>query len=500
MKISEIVTNKNGKATLIDLNEILDSSSSFYDESIVLEKEIVSGDSEAKINIDGYTFTVDNELKIKAVTIAEKQPYEDNLIVYSSFDNPTTVEDKVSLRALQAVSSNSTTLKNQNAKVGNKFMQFLATATSNRIIEDNGNLNFGTSDFTIEFWSKADIQVANYPAFCSDNNNSQLQFFVSDYSAGGNISLVIGASNTRIINTGINYSSTVGKWVHYAVVRKNGVFTIYQDGKKIGESASYTTTNINLSNLSIGANYASTTAYKGAMDDFSIYSKAKYISEFTPQTINTDNENRVVYIDFEDSFDNIYEEITNTSYNAIGNMYDTKIEKKIGMRSIYFPENSTGDKIKNVNSKLNFGTSDFTIEFWANPETQVSTFPVFCSDSNNSQLQFFTLDSNSSNNITLAIGGAHTRIINTGISYIPTIGKWTHYAVVRKNGVFTVYQNGKVIGTSDSYKTTSIDLSNFSIGGNDAVTTGYKGYIDDFAIYNAAKYTGEFVPSNKAIK
>lgn len=452
------------------------------------------------MNIDGYTFTVNSELKITAVAMTENQPYEDNLIMYSSFDNPTTVEDKVSLKALQAVSSNSTSLNNQNAKVGNKFMQFLATATSNRLIEDNGNLNFGTSDFTIEFWAKADTQVVNYPAFCSDNNNSQLQFFVYDYSAGGNISLVVGASNTRIINTGINYSSTVGKWVHYAVVRKNGVFSIYQDGKKIGESAAYTTTNINLSNLSIGANYASTTAYKGAMDDFSIYSKAKYTSEFTPQTINTDNENRVVYIDFEDSFDNIYEEITNTAYNAIGNMHDTKIEKKIGMRSIYFPENSTGDRLKIVNSKLNFGTSDFTIEFWANPETQVSNYPAFCSDENNSQLQFLIKDLNAGNNISLVVGSSNTRVINTGVSYTSNIGKWVHYALVRKDGVFTIYQDGKNIGTTDLYKTTDINLTQLSIGGNSISTTGYKGYIDDFAIYNAAKYTGEFVPSNKAIK
>lgn len=500
LKIGEIITYNNGKATLIDLNELLNTSSTIYDASIDLEKVIVIGDSEAKLTLDGYTFTVNSSLNIISSAIATLDPFQENLILYSSFDNATTVEDKVSLKALQAVASNSTTLVDKNAKVGNKFVQFLATETANRLIEENAQLNFGTSDFTIEFWANADTQVASYPAFCSDNNNSHLQFFVSDASAGNNISLSIGSSNTRVINTGVNYTSSIGKWVHYAVVRKDGVFTIYQDGLKIGETSLYKSVNINLSNLSVGANYASTTSYKGSLDDFSIYSKAKYTVNFTPQTINTDNQNRVVYIDFEDSFDNIYEEITNTAYSAIGNMHDTKIEKKFGMRSIYFPENSTGNRIKTANSKLNFGTKDFTIEFWANPETQVTNYPAFCSDENNSQLQFFVTDPSAGNNISLVIGSSNIRAINTGVNYTSSIGKWVHYAVVRKDGVFTIYQDGKNIGTTDLYKTTDINLTQISIGGNSEPITAYKGYIDDFAVYNSAKYTTEFTPANKALK
>ena len=89
--------------------------------------------------------------------------------------------------------------------------------------------------------------------------------------------------------------------------------------------------------------------------------------------------------------------------------------------------------------------------------------------------------------------GDSTRLIQTGITYTPDV--WTHYALVRKDGVFTMYRNGVSIGTSNT--TYNVNLSNFSIGGNSAEGTAYKGYISNLAVYSTAKWSGNFTPPAK---
>ena len=130
-----------------------------------------------------------------------------------------------------------------------------------------------TNDFTVEFWSYAEEQTMPYALFFGSDSNTNLNLFIQDGSASGNISLTIGT--TRIINTGKKY--TPNRWMHYAVTRKNGVFTVYENGTKIGETSEYTQVNISMVDLAIGGNSATNnTSYKGYIDNFIIYNKAVY--------------------------------------------------------------------------------------------------------------------------------------------------------------------------------------------------------------------------------
>lgn len=169
-------------------------------------------------------------------------------------------------------------------------------------------------------------------------------------------------------------------------------------------------------------------------------------------------------------------------------------ESNINLETIYFNGTADGTLILPTNSALNFGTGDFTIEFWLKWESRVTTYPHFFTSAS---LYFgISLGDNGGGKATFFIGSGTTRIL-TSTSDI-TDNKWHHLAVCRKNGVFYLFIDGKLESTNSSYLTTAIDFStNTTIGG--AYWTNdyrYKGWIDELIITKGkAVYTENFTPS-----
>ena len=380
-------------------------------------------------------------------------------------------------------------ISNNIKKTGEGSCYFPGIANGN-LRQDNSKLDFGTKDFTIELWTNSSEQVMPYSLLFGSYSNQNLNMFIRDEYCDGNITLVIG--NTRIINTNIKY--TVNKWMHYAVVRKNGVFSIYENGIKIGETDQYKNINVSMSDLSIGGNSSiNNTSYKGYIDEFTIYSYAKYLSKFDIDDIRCDDAD-ILYSSFDEYGSSMIDKITkNNIYIQDGSVYTTDKDYKIGKKSCYF-SGTVGKKILQDVKKLDFGFDDFTVEFWIKPEEQINQYALLFGSYSNSNLNMFIQDAFCNGNITLAIG--NTRIINTNIKY--TVNKWMHYAVVRKDGVFCIYENGIKIGETDQYKNINVKMEDFAIGGNSSISdTPYKGYIDNFEVYNYAKYLSDFVPENK---
>jgi len=183
---------------------------------------------------------------------------------------------------------------------------------------------------------------------------------------------------------------------------------------------------------------------------------------------------------FEDEI--LKDDIQNTAYVVNGSIKNTVKNSRVGTDSAYF-SGTAGQRLRLDRENLNFGTKDFTIEFYAYAETQVMGYPLFVSDEANSSMQFFIADSGSSGNISLVNNGA--RIINSGKKYIAN--EWVKYKVIRKDGVFKIYENDILIGSTSSYLNTNVNLSNLAIGGNSSTSnTAFKGYIDDLTIYDIA--------------
>ena len=173
--------------------------------------------------------------------------------------------------------------------------------------------------------------------------------------------------------------------------------------------------------------------------------------------------------------------------------------KQYGTGSMYM----TGGQYLTIPYSTGFNfPGDFTIEFWARPNTQsgagASVFGNYSSwGSGSGALQIFAKHSPGQKWL-IAFNGAFPFI--TGPDII--VGSWSHIALVRSGSTFTLYVNGVASGTNTSSQTVSGTSDNIRIGtASDEVGGGYNysGYLDDYRVTKGvARYTTNFTPPTAA--
>lgn len=149
-----------------------------------------------------------------------------------------------------------------------------------------------------------------------------------------------------------------------------------------------------------------------------------------------------------------------------------------------------------ASSDFDFGTGDFTAEFWlwSNP----SNTPAF-------RRWLTTTTGNFSSNTWViretAAGGDKSignQVANIGLTSSFQRGQWNHIAYVRYNRTESVYVNGATVGiatTSTNYNYSEGATNGLYIGGFYTVGPSeyFDGYMQDLRIYKGvAKYTGGF--------
>lgn len=160
-------------------------------------------------------------------------------------------------------------------------------------------------------------------------------------------------------------------------------------------------------------------------------------------------------------------------------------EHKFGEKSFYF--NGSSYLYTIVDSNLDLGSEDFTIECWVY-QTVLSGYPRIFDYTTND----FHLEINKLGQVYWKIGG----VISTSSAAV-SINEWNHIALVRSGTMVTCYLNG----TSICSGTVSGSLP-ITVGGKLAIgyglpegTTNYlKGYIDEFRISKVARWTANFTP------
>lgn len=137
------------------------------------------------------------------------------------------------------------------------------------------NLDFGTGDFTVEAW----VFSAS-----KDQNGSVLQ--ISDKLGGlknsSTQSIALGGYYNYINDTYFTESNQPeNSWSHKAIVRFNGVFYCYINGRIIYTEID-TGVNYNVKYAVIGNYYDNNYAWNGYIDSVRVANHAIYKSNFTP--------------------------------------------------------------------------------------------------------------------------------------------------------------------------------------------------------------------------
>ena len=179
-----------------------------------------------------------------------------------------------------------------------------------------------------------------------------------------------------------------------------------------------------------------------------------------------------------------------------GNAARSSTQSKFGGYSAYF--DGAGDYLSLAsNTDFNYGTGDFTIEFWVYVPTwaeQVASSPRLLErGAYNAAVSSIVINFSKSNGYAIFSYGATSQYLAIGVL---TENSWSHIAVSRASGVTKSFLNGSQVATA----TIANDFTNtatLTVGDAGASGAGFRGYIDDLRITKGvARYTANFsVPS-----
>jgi hypothetical protein len=355
----------------------------------------------------------------------------------------------------------------------------------------------GSGAFTIELWI--------YPTSVPNSQNAIYSNGTSDSAATCVFSILSGRTLSFYSN-GIAATSTatvpLNAWSHIAAVRSGTTLTVYLNGVSVATAT--ISNDITSTAVQIGHGYG------GILNTFlgyysglrTLVGTALYTTTFTPPTAPpTAITNTSLLTNFTNS--GIYDSTAKNVLETVGNAQVSTTQAKWGTTSMYF--DGSGDNLAFPKNELfNFGTGDFTIEFWFYPPS-VSYGAIMYSTNNGSKTDTFAIYSygsgqspaNSIVALVTASGGGAWSLFNNQLIGATTAATWQHVALVRNGSTFKGYMNG-VAGFTVTSSSAIASFNGFSIASNGASGDYLTGYIDDLRITRYARYTADFTPPTAA--
>ena len=398
-------------------------------------------------------------------------------------------------------------------------------------VPGNAAFALGTGSFTVEAWI--------YPTSAQGVTLVSSNY---DYSTGsGNWAFyfTVGSASTIYFNAGTtsgftNHGSSTtvtiptNAWTHLVYSRYGGNGYFYINGSQLGTAVADTSNYAGSNPLYIGRQSDGTSPFLGYITDFKIIKgTAVYTGNFTPPTApllvsgtssiysNTANVNTA----FASSDTSLLCNFTNAGITNSSSLFnlETQTNAKIsttqfnsGGSSMFFDGSSTLSIP--YTPLLNFGSSNFTIEFWTYVTATPSAEQYFLSAGpagGGSVNRGWRMGAHngSAAGIYFYAGGIAGNA-ETLLGSFPSINAWHHIAIVRNGTTITGYVNGTALGTTINASTTAItDIisGDYSFvgalqGTAPAGRLFYNGYIDDLRITKGvARYTANFTLQNPSI-
>ena len=374
-------------------------------------------------------------------------------------------------------------------------------------VPDNAAFDFGTGDFTIELW----VYIAGNSALNNNSTRDVTVFGSFPTSIVGSLTNSWGfnlTGNGTTTGVGLNFSNwqsasnsvisatvTIPQtsWNHIAVARSGTTTKLFLNGAEVG-SGTLTLQTVNSGqDIAIGR-----LGYPGYIQELNGYisnlrvlkGTAQYTGTYTvPTAPLTAITNTSLLCNFTNAA--VRDDAMMAVPETVGNAQIDTTTKKFGTGSIKF--DGTGDNLLFTSTpNIEFGSGDFTIEFWVNFTSAPSSSIVYdIWVATNGLVGVRRLQSYFYAN-ELQVGYAGTTIATTG-SITWTTGQWYHIAIVRNGSSWKVYRNGTSAATGTNSNSLEV-AAGYRLGGN------LNGYIDDLRITKGvARYTANFTPPQTSL-
>ncbi len=372
------------------------------------------------------------------------------------------------------------------------------------LVEQNAT-RFTGAEWTIEAWVWVDSTKTNNTLFHSfpyftlgislnRGGNGETHVYIGNGSAW--ITPPTINSHTNNVNLPLN------AWGHIALVKFNGVISLYHNGRLAGATTSipqgFT------GNFRIGALTDGTELYKGYIDNFRITTKARYHSNFVPSPnglpllTNSEYTSRLgvddvqaASVGFQLAFDsrNIVDTTGRHALTVTGVIPSTAVAVENG--SGLFA--STNVISTPGHADFAFGTNNFTIEAWVMATSTPASRDIASTARNNDGDISWIFGTDANNRIRFL---TWITVIATSTTALAN-NAWYHVAVTRSAGTVRLFINGVLEATAASTQNFT-NVANALWISNATGASSWPGYIDNLRITKGvARYTSSFTPEVK---
>ena len=444
---------------------------------------------------DGVNLATDtNSFSLVFNTIAQNSSYTSALITTDgSTGNNTTFVDSSTNGATITPSGGLSDPKLTTFspyRSGGYSVKIDATASSWIYANLHSDFNFGTGDFTVEFWMK------------SQKSDQWLLLIDQQYQAQG-ISIWINPSNQLIYYPNsstpalTSQTLTMTDWIHVALVRSSGTTKFYVNG--VWNSTSYSDSQNFSTNLPIkmGSDYSSASyGYLGYFRDVRVTNTAVYSSDFTPPTepLTAISGTKLLTCQshtFKDeSSSNHTITVTGSPSIVPFGPYDyDAFDTQLHGGSVYFDGSNFLQAPYHSSFDYNSSTP-FTIDMWFYPTVSgTDSQHIAASNTGGTDAVLNWLFRQKADNTLrfVMIDGSGT-VVTCDSTYQMKINAWNHVAVIMTGSSIRHWLNG-TWQQEVSFSGTQQVNGNIEIGRWGS--TYYNGYISDFR-YNVGEqlYTG----------
>ena len=340
----------------------------------------------------------------------------------------------------------------------------------------------GTSEFEISMWlypeTKAsdDVIIDFRPA---GTNGTYINFLLT----GGVPNLNV---NGAAINGSLADELPTKIWSYLTLTRVSGSTKLYINGTQTGNTYSDTNNYLTGSNRPIiaqaGYTTSSTLGFNGYMSDLII--KLSGNSSPSIPTAPVSSSGTALHIKGIDA--HVLDKSQGNNLKLVNDATASTTGKFSNTGSVYF--DGTGDNVVIAASpQINFGSEDYTLEFWINFAALPSNGYILNKEDSNGNdftLQYYQNAIKASN----ATVGSSWNHYSTGIGSL-SINTWYHIAYVRSGGTLKSYKDGVEINSATDSRNYNLDNA-IVVGSRYANDYGANFYMQDLRIsVGKARYT-----------
>ena len=370
-------------------------------------------------------------------------------------------------------------------------------------VSDATDFDFGTGDYTVEMWVYPTTTfIVNWAmAFNTIGVN---QYWA--WTDGGGNSAAAGLSSYPSGNYSGSFDHMPNRfsWSHIVFQNTSGTENWYINGVRVYNATNNPSFSASATGVRVGLSpaYASQFFYGGYISDVRVLKGSNAYSNASTLTVPTAPLGSVTNTKLLTNFTNaaIFDQTGKTNIDTVGNtQLDTSV-KKFGTASAEF--DGTGDYLLIPSSNFTpFGAGDFTVECFLNIDSGTSS-----TGSNDAALMDCRASGATANGFGLGLRPNGTtnfklNFYTDGASNLDgqtmNYGTWYHVAISRSGSTIRFFVDGTT--TTNITKSNNFsDQPDVTIGSSlNYVNSSLIGFIDEFRLTHAARYTSNFTAPTK---